>query len=398
MRTFAAPKDAALIREKQEQAIRALDALDLDAWLIFVREGGDSHTIQTIAGPEFVVQNAALIFTRDGRRIAILEPIDLQNGTGTHFEEIVRYQHDIGPPLREVWASIAPRRVALNFSRRHFTADGLSHGMYLRLKDALGDALDRAAVSSEELLVSVRSVKTATELERMRKAAAITTRVLDEVTERLVPGVTDAEIGAYITARSSELGAPSGEASVASNPIGQNVKGPIGKPVEPGHLFLIDMGVCYEGYHSDIKRIWYVRDRANPVPDVLRRQWAACRASADHALSLLKPGALAYEVHHEAWAVVEAHGFKRDKHAYGHQIGRQVHDTGVWLGDKENLYRPADGRLVADMVVSLDPTINRIGISEPEAFSMGVEDMGRVTLAGGELLNEPQRELTIIDW
>lgn len=398
MRLFPSPSDAGLIREKQDQAIAALDTLDIDAWLVFVREGGDSHTVQTIAGPEFVVQNAAMILTRSGRRIAILEPIDVQNGTGTHFDEIVNYQLDIGPSLREVWASIAPKKVALNYSRRQFTADGLTHGMYLRLKDALGDDLERAAVSSEDLMVNVRAVKSATEIERLTKACEITLQIIGEITEILKPGVTDTEIGDFVKRRSGELGAEEGEASIAVNGPGKNQKGPIGKTVEAGQVVLLDMGVCYKGYHSDLKRMWYIRDAAHPFPEILQKQWDACRESADHSLTLLKPGAWGYDVHHGAWEIVEKHGFARDAHSYGHQIGRQVHDTGVWLGEKDNLYRPADAKLSADMVVTVDPTINRVGISEPEGYSMGIEDIARVTPAGGELLHPIQKEVTVVDW
>jgi Xaa-Pro aminopeptidase len=397
MRTFALPSDAPLIREKQDQAIAAMDRLDIDAWLVFVREGGDSHTVQTIAGPEVVVQNAVLILTRDNRRFAILEPIDIRNGTGEHFDEIVRYQLDIAPALRQVWESIAPRRVAINYSREQFAADGLTHGMFLRLQDALGEPFDRAAISSEELVVAVRAVKSGTELARLRRAADITARIIDEAGKLIRPGVTDSELGAYVARRAGELGAEQGGASIAVNGVGKSIKGPLGKPVEAGEVVLFDMEVRFEGYYSDMKYLWYVRDHAHPLPDMLVRQWKACRESADFALTRLKPGAWAHEVHHAAWEVVEKHGFRRDPHAYGHQIGRQIHDAGVWLGDLENLYRPARGQIAADMVFSLDPTINRQE-ADPAWWSMGVEDMARVTPDGGELLNRPQREIDVIDW
>jgi len=398
MRLVPSPQDADLILEKQDQAIRAMDALDIDAWLVFVREGGDSHSVQTIAGPEFVVQNAALLLTRDGRRIAILEPIDIQNGTGTHFTEIKSYQKDIGPALREVWASVAPKRVALNFSREHYAADGLTHGMYLRLADALGPEFEAAAVSSEELMMAVRAVKSATEIERLTKACEITLQIFSEVTDLLKPGVTDTDLGAFVGRRSRELGASDGAASIAVNRAGENQKGPVGKSIEPGQVVLFDTGVTYEGYHSDLKRVWYVADADNPFPDVLGKQWEACRAAADYALALLEPGAWGDEVHDRAWAKLEEFGFPRDGHSYGHQIGRQVHDAGIWLGDADNPYRPAKGRLAANMVVTLDPTINRVGISSPDWYSMGVEDIAVVTEEGGRLLHAPQENITVVTW
>lgn len=398
MRLFPSPQDADLIKEKQSQAIAALDRLDIDAWLVFVREGGDSHIVSTIAGPEFIVQNAALILTRDGRRIAILEPIDIQNGAGTHFDEIFDYERNIVPRLREVWASVALKRVALNYSREHYAADGLTHGMYLRLVDALGAEFESAAVSSEDVVMATRAVKTQTEIERLSKACAITFQVFDELGAHIRPGVTDTELGAIAAARARELGATSGEASIAVNGQGQNEKGPLGKEVKAGQVVLFDMGVRYEGYSSDNKYVWYVRDRDNPFPDILERQWNACRASADYALSILKPGEWGYDVHDRAWAKLEEFGFPRDAHSYGHQIGRQVHDAGTWLGDADNPYRPARGKLEENMVFTLDPTINRVGKPDPEWFSMGVEDIAMVTADGGRLLHRPQAQIMVIDW
>jgi Xaa-Pro aminopeptidase len=398
MRLVPAPEDADLIQEKQRQAIAALDALDLDAWFVFVREGSDTYTVQTIAGPEHVVQNAMFVLTRDGTRIALLEPIDVQNGSGTHYDEIVRYQYDIAPALKDLWKRLSPKRVALNFSRQHFAADGLSHGMYLRLVDALGAPFEAAAVPAEELISRVRSVKSDAELDRLRKACAITVQIAHDITAQIRPGVTDTELGEFVARRASELGASEGEASIAVNRVGQNVKGPVGKTVEAGQVVLFDMGVRYKGYHSDLKRTYFVQDAQNRMPDILGRQWEACRASVAKSLELLKPGNWAYDVHEGAWAELEAHGFKRDKHAYGHQIGRQVHDAGVWLGNKDNPYRPADGKLLENMVFTLDPTINRVGISDPAWWSMGMEDIGRVTPTGGELLHEPQEHITVVDW
>ena len=398
MRLVPSPKDSDLIVEKQNQAIAAMEALDIDAWLVFLREGGDSHSVQTIAGPEFIVQNAVLILTRDGRRIAILEPIDIQNGVGTHFDEIEAYQRDIAPPLKKAWDSIAPRRVALNFSRTHFAADGLTHGMYLRLVDALGPDFEQAAVSSEDLLMAVRAVKSEVEIARLRKACEITVQIAEEVTGELKPGVTDTALGDFVARRSRDLGASGGDASIAVNFAGQNEKGPKGKTIVPGMVVLFDMGVAYEGYHSDLKRVWYVRDAQNPFPDILAQQYAACRASADFALTLLKPDAWGYDVHEAAWGKLEELGFPRDKHSYGHQIGRQVHDAGVWLGEAGNPYRPAKGQLQAGMVVTLDPTINRVGISREDCFSVGVEDIAMVTETGGVLLHAAQDEVEIVDW
>ena len=55
------PEDAALIQQKQQQALGYLRDNDIDAWLVFVREGSEPILTSLIAGPSYVVQNAAFI-------------------------------------------------------------------------------------------------------------------------------------------------------------------------------------------------------------------------------------------------------------------------------------------------------------------------------------------------
>ncbi len=390
------PEDAALIQQKQQQALGYLRDNDIDAWLVFVREGSEPILTSLIAGPSYIVQNAAFIFTRDGRRIALLEPIDIQNGAGTYFDEVIEFRFDVGHPLRQVWARLDPRRVALNYSATEFAADGLTLGMYRRLLDALGElGLEQRMVSAENLIVAIRAVKTEEERDRLKTAAEITIELAREMSAALKPGITDSDLADLVRERATAHGASGASASLAVNGVGKNVKGPLGKVIEPGQTIVSDMGAVYKGYKADIKRLWYVAAGDEPIPEVLRRQWDACQASLAGALKALRPGRPGYEVHEEAWVYVEECGFPRDNHSYGHQIGREAHDAGPWLGERANPYRPAEGRLEAGMVVTLDPTINRVGISRPDAFCMGCEEMAEVTEGGGRLLHEPQDELWV---
>jgi Xaa-Pro aminopeptidase len=185
----------------------------------------------------------------------------------------------------------------------------------------------------------------------------------------------------------------SGHASIAVNPVGKNRKALLNKPIEPGQTILTDVCVIYKGYTSDIKHLWYVTDNEGGIPEKLLKQWEACRASLKVALRALRPGRPGYEVHEEAWAALEAHGFRRDNHSYGHQVGHKAHDAGPWLGERENLYRPSEGILEKGMIVTLDPTINRVGAPDPTCYCMGIEVMAEVTGDGGVLLHEDQKEI-----
>jgi Xaa-Pro aminopeptidase len=122
------------------------------------------------------------------------------------------------------------------------------------------------------------------------------------------------------------------------------------------------------------------------MPDVLRRQWDVCRKTLEFSVRELRAGRPGYEVHDATWAFMERLGFARDRHSYGHQIGRRAHDAGPWLGERANPYRPAEGLLQENMVVTLDPTMNRVGMTNPGYYSMGMEEMGIVKKDRGRLL------------
>src|SRR3990172_8866386 len=304
------PEDAGLIQEKQRQAMRLMQSLQIDAWVIFAREGADSTLISLIAGPERVVQNVVFILTADGQRIAILEPIDIGNGAGSHFEEVIPYENDVSGPLQQVWRRLDPRRVALNFSREHYSADGLTHGMYLRLEDMLGkEGLQGRTVSSEGLVTSLRAVKGEEELTRLKRAAEITVQLGHEMTELFKPGVTDTDLAHFVTNRAPALGAAHAFSSIRANRLGETSKGPIHKRIERGQVIVSDMGVVYRGYSSDLKRLWYVEDGDTRVFSQLDKQWRACMSSIHKTLEILRPGLPGYEVHEVGWGELEAHGF-----------------------------------------------------------------------------------------
>ena len=248
-------------------------------------------------------------------------------------------------------------------------------------------------MSAEDLVVSVRAVKTPEERQRLVRAAEITVRVAEEMTDMIRPGVTDGDLEAFAQRRASDLGASRSFLTTRINPVGQNVVGPIGRPVVAGEVFLADMGVVYKGYAADLKRLWYVKKKGTTVPGRLQAQWDACVASVRVALETLRPGIRGFEVHQRAWGALEARGYRRSRHSYGHQVGRDVHDAGPWLGDRANPYRPAEGILELGMVVTLDPTINTVDVIDPDWWCMGLEAEAEVTPQGGVPLHTLQEEI-----
>jgi Xaa-Pro aminopeptidase len=393
--TIPTAEDEALVRQKQDQAIRFLKTADYDGWMLYVREGSDRVTTAIVTGADYVVQNAAFLFLRGGERVAVLQPIDVQNKAGLFFDRVVPAGIDIDAAIAKTLHDLGPSKIAVNYSRTEFCADGLSYGMYLRLQDLLATVgFQDRVVSAEDLVVALRAVKTHEELARMRKAAEITHLAAHDATAFLKPGVTQREMTAFIKSRAAYYGASDLHANIAANPRGENDKSNRARPIQAGDVLCSDMGASYKHYEADLKRCWYVlREGERDLPDELRRQWDACRATLDYSVKAIRAGRPGWEVHEDVWAYFESLGYRRDRHSYGHQIGRTAHDAGPWLGERANPYRPALAPLEENMVVTLDPTINRVGQDNPDAYSMGMEEMGIVGKDGGAFVTPPQEEI-----
>jgi Xaa-Pro aminopeptidase len=390
--------DEALVRQKQAQAVRYLQDADIDCWMIYVREGSDPITTAIVTGADYVVQSAAFLFLRDGGSVAVLQPIDVQNKAGLFLDRVVSAGDDIDGVIAKTLHDLGPRTIAVNYSRTEFAADGLTHGMYLRLQDLLATiGFQDRVVSADGLVVALRAVKVPEEVERLRRAAEITDLAAREVVAIARAGVTQRDIAGFLASRAAHYGAERISANVAANSRGENDKGLRVRPLQGGDVVVSDMGAIYRGYCADLKRCWYVLDEGEiQPPALLEREWDVCRATLEQSLRELRAGRSGWEVHEAAWTFMERQGFVRDRHSYGHQIGRREHDAGPWLGDKADIHRPAGGRLEPNMVVTLDPTINRVGQSNPGAYSVGMEEMGIVGRERGELLYPAQADLFLL--
>ena len=90
-----------IMHEKLDQAHGILDELDLDAWLVFVREssqGGDP-ALSLVYDGSFTWQSA-LIVTRGGDRIAIVGQLDDGAVRACRaWTEVIPYVQSIQQPL-----------------------------------------------------------------------------------------------------------------------------------------------------------------------------------------------------------------------------------------------------------------------------------------------------------
>ena len=158
-----------LIQEKVAQAVALLQEFHIPCWLTFVREtqiNGDPVL-------PFLVQanltwHSALIVSADGDTRAIVGRYDkrMVEETGA-YREVEGFVEGIKEPLLRHLQRLAPTAIAVNYSKDSEICDGLTHGMYLTLREYLsGIGYQERLVSAEPVLSALRQRKVPAELDR----------------------------------------------------------------------------------------------------------------------------------------------------------------------------------------------------------------------------------------
>ena len=394
-------EDLVLVQEKQQQLDELLGLMAADCWLVYCREGSDPSTILYVGYP--MVGESVFLFTPDKRKIAIVANYDeaavIEAGI---FGEVISYGLEgIEKVFRDVVAQLAPQKIALNFSRDDFLVDGLTYGLFRRLRDLMGDLdLEQRVVSAESILVPLRARKSAEEIRRLQIAIDTTQKIFDEIAAFAQPGMSELAVGAFIHDRQAHYGTPAAfgdSAIVASGDVGVGHRMPGPYPIRAGDVLIVDMGVTYKGYTSDFTRTYYMlREGETEPPAEFQRQFAVSHDATHKAIAAIAPGKLGHEIDQIAREHIRSCGIHPYPNALGHQIGRRAHDGGALLSPLVPRYG-SKGMIPLEVgnVFTVEPFIySRTTIDG--APPIGLEEDVLVTEDGVRLLTDPQHELLCI--
>jgi Xaa-Pro aminopeptidase len=391
-----------LLREKADQVQPLLRETGLDCWLIFVRETSlhPDPGFDLVVGVD-VVRNSAFLFGVNGERIALTAPFDVANVRGTGvFADVIGYDQDIRQTLLDVLRRLEPQRIGLNYSLDDVTADGLTHGQWLLLNDLLRDTPHAARLTSAAPLLSrLRGRKSPTEVERIRRAVAVTEEVVALLTAQIQLGVSERQLADIVHGEFRRRGlepawgwesCPIVNVGPESEPGHANPRDDL--RVEPGHLVHVDLGVRLDGFCSDLQRMWYVR-RAGETgpPEDVRRAFDAVVRAIEAGAEALRPGVLGHQVDAAARQLITVAGYPEFMHSLGHGLGRAVHDGGTRLGPRWPCYGTTPERAVeAGNVFTLE-----LGVPSAAGF-IGLEEDVLVTAQRCVFLSSFPREPILV--
>ncbi|MDD2524010.1 MAG: Xaa-Pro peptidase family protein [Endomicrobiaceae bacterium] len=219
----------------------------------------------------------------------------------------------------------------------------------------------------------LRIIKDKTEIENIKTACNIVSKVYENVKKQIVAGMTELDIHFKIEEEFAKNHVvASFKTIVASGPNSSNPHHISGnRKILKNDMVLIDMGCIYNGYCSDLTRIAFL----GKITSMSEKVWSLVKQAHDMSLLSVEIGNKCSIVDSAARDVIKKTGFG-DKfiHGTGHGVGLNIHESpSVSQNSKEILKE--------NMVITIEP-----GIYIPNKFGIRIEDTVLVTKNGCEIL------------
>ncbi len=256
----------------------------------------------------------------------------------------------------------------LGFEERH-----LNFAEYKQLRKKLADSLGLAPTYG--LVEGLRQIKSAEEIQTIKTATQIAIKAFRFIQERLKPGRREIEVAGDLeqfirnngaSKASFDIIVASGANSAFPHHVSSERKLKANEPV------LIDFGVDYRGYKSDLTRVFFL----GKIDTLTAKIYRIVREAQELALKAIKPGKTCQEIDALARSHIENSGYGGFfSHGLGHGVGLEVHE-------EPHIGKNQDKRLEPGMVFTVEPAIYL-----PNKFGVRLEDMVLVTEKGREVLS-----------
>jgi Xaa-Pro aminopeptidase len=261
-----------------------------------------------------------------------------------------------------------------------FERDHLTYAGYELLRAGRLELVPRSG-----LVERLRAVKDETELDAIRRAAAITSEAFERFSRERFIGRTERELVWRMEELFHELGGhgPAFPIIVAAGPTGSVPHAhPGDRKIEAGETVVVDAACSIDGYRSDCTRTF----STGPLPDELEEAYRVCLEAQVAALEAVRPRAIGREVDAVARDRIAGAGFGAAlRHGLGHGVGLDIHED-------PRLADTYDGTLVTGNVVTVEP-----GIYLEGRGGIRIEDLVIVRDDGPEVLTTFTKDLVTVD-
>jgi len=248
-------------------------------------------------------------------------------------------------------------------------------------------------IETSGIIEEIRSIKEPEEIKNIKKSQQINEKVFNKIREILKVAskknlpITEEEIAWKIKVLGHEFGAE----EMAFEPIvafGKNSSIPhheSGKTkLKKNDIVLIDMGMKYQGYRSDMTRTVFL----NPPTSEQKKIYDIVLQAQLNAIQQIKPDVVVQKIDTTCRSYIESKKYgKYFTHGSGHGVGLDIHELPSFHQEKRSQKtqkKPPNKKpaiLKPGMVVTAEP-----GIYLKGKFGIRIEDMILVTEKGPQVL------------
>ncbi|BFH24552.1 type I methionyl aminopeptidase [Paenibacillus melissococcoides] len=202
-------------------------------------------------------------------------------------------------------------------------------------------------------------LKTAAEIEQMRRAGQLVAACHRELARRIRPGVSTLELNDFVERYIEEQGGqqytkgykgfPYATCASVNDVIAHGFPSP--EPLRNGDIVKIDIVAVYDGWVGDSAWCYAVGD----ISAAARRLMRVTKECLDLGIRQAVPGNRIGDVTHAIQSHAEANGYSVVRDLLGHGVGRDLHEEPKFA----HVGKPGRGfRLQEGMVITIEPMLN----------------------------------------
>ncbi|MBS5879525.1 MAG: aminopeptidase P family protein [Clostridium sp.] len=391
-------------KQRMERGFQAMREQNVDLWIAAGRDlmhKGEPMLNYLLTfemgGP------VAIILTRDGTSYAINSPMETEELESMGLFSKVIANVDGYAGIRDFVAEkvreLQPQTIALNYSEKDITSDGLSFTLYRILTEAFQQGgFDGTVCSSQNLMKYLRANRSKEEVELIRAAVQESMKIYQEARPQMHLGMNGMDIQRLFQSIADRKGYGYSWPKYGNpfNSIGPRSSYLCKRPaddvyIQPGDVVNVDFGIIVNGASSDNQRTFYaLRAGETQPPEEVVRAFNTIGevncALAEH----MKAGVKSGDILKYANEIFVKNGYPERNGGFGHEIGYYAHD-GVISPGTSRCEPDIDATFLEGMTFTLEPAIlTSFGrVCREEVVVVGKEK--------GEILSTLQDEIWLIE-
>lgn len=201
--------------------------------------------------------------------------------------------------------------------------------------------------------------RSSAEIEKLRRSGQVVRQLLEEIRERVRPGVSTLELEKYTERRLAQVGAQPAFKGYRGYPCclctsvnEQIIHGiPSARRLKEGDILSVDLGVIVDGYYGDTA----ITVPVGQISEAAQRLLRVTQEALELAIEKTRLGNHLGDVSATVQGHVERNGYSVVREFVGHGIGRELHEE----PQIPNFGQPGHGPVLREgMVLAIEPMVN----------------------------------------